>query len=93
MSVKPIGPLRARVIEHMTVRNFVPDTQREYIRAAKKSAAFLKCSADTATAEELRFFFKVTVGKPEGTRHLAFVYEPRKLRRVLPPDDVNRFDK
>ena len=114
MSVKPISPLRARMIEDMTVRNFVPDTQREYIRAVKKLAAFLKRSPDTATAEELRafqvhltetgtppptmnatvtalrFFFKVTVGKLEVTRHLAFVYEPRKLPRVLPPDDVLR---
>ena len=42
MSVKPISPLRARMVEDMTVRNFVPDTQREYIRAVKKLAAFLK---------------------------------------------------
>lgn len=114
MSVKPISPLRARMVEDMTVRHFVPDTQREYIRAVKKLAAFLKRSPDTATAEELRafqvhltetgtppptmnatvtalrFFFKVTVGKLEVTRHLAFVYEPRKLPRVLPPDDVLR---
>lgn len=114
MSVKPISPLRARMVEDMTVRNFVPDTQREYIRAVKKLAAFLKRPPDTATAEELRafqvhlseagtppptmnatvtalrFFFKVTVGKPVVTRNLAFVYEPRKLPRVLPPDDVLR---
>ena len=56
MSVKPISPLRARMVEDMTVRNFVPDTQREYIRAVKKLAAFLKRSPDTATAEELRAF-------------------------------------
>ena len=30
MSDKPISPLRARMIQDMTVRNFVPDTQREY---------------------------------------------------------------
>jgi site-specific recombinase XerD len=111
---KPISALRARMIQDMTVRNFVHDTQREYIRAVKKLAAFLGRSPDTATAEELRafqvhltdigtnpptinatvtalrFFFKVTVDKPETTRHLVFVYEPRKLPRVLPPDDVAR---
>lgn len=114
MSEKPISPLRARMLEDMTVRNFVPATQREYIRAVKKLAAFLKRSPDTATAEELRafqvhlsesgakpgvinatvtalrFFFNVTVGKAETTRLLAFVYEPRKLPRVLPPEDVLR---
>ena len=114
MSEKPISPLRARMIEDMTVRNFVPATQREYIRAVKKLAAFLKRSPDTATADDLRafqvhlsetgakpgvinatvtalrFFFNVTVGKPETTRLLAFVYEPKKLPRVLPPEDVLR---
>ena len=105
MSTTPISPLRARMIQDMTVRNFVPDTQREYIRAVKKLAAFLGRSPDTATAEDLRafqlhltqtganpptinatvtalrFFFKVTVDRPETTRHLVCVFEPRKLPR------------
>ena len=38
---RPISALRARMIQDMTVRNFVHDTQREYIRAVKKLAAFL----------------------------------------------------
>jgi integrase/recombinase XerD len=114
MSEKPISPLRARMMQDMAVRNFVPDTQREYIRAVKKLAAFLGRSPDTATAEDLRgfqvhltqaganpptinatvtalrFFFKVTLDRPETTRHLVFVFEPRKLPRVLPPEDVLR---
>ena len=114
MSTTPISPLRARMIQDLTVRNFVPDTQREYIRAVKKLAAFLGRSPDTATAEDLRafqlhltqtganpptinatvtalrFFFKVTVDRPETTRHLVFVFEPRKLPRVLPPEDILR---
>ena len=32
----------------------------------------------------------MTVDKPETTRRLVFVYEPRKLPRVLPPEDVLR---
>jgi site-specific recombinase XerD len=114
MTTKAISPLRQRMINDMSVRNFVPDTQREYIRAVKNLTIFLKRSPDTATAEELRafqlhmteagvrpptinatvtalrFFFKVTVDKPETTRHLVFVYEPRKLPRILPPEDVLR---
>ena len=114
MSDQPISPLRVRMIQDMTVRNFVPDTQREYIRAVKKLAAFLGRSPGTATAEDLRafqlhltqtgtnpptinatvtalrFFFKVTLDRPETTRHLVFVFEPRKLPRVLPPEDVLR---
>ena len=111
---KPISPLRARMIEDMTVRNFTADTQREYIRAVKKLTAFLKRLPDTATAEELRafqlhltktgttpptmnatvtalrFFFKVTLDRPETARFLVFVHEPRKLPRVLPAEDVLR---
>jgi len=112
---KPISPLRARMIEDMTVRNFGAATQREYIRAVKKLACFLHGrSLDTATAEELRafqlhltktganpptmnatvtalrFFFKTALDQPETTRHLVFVHEPRKLPRVLSPEEVLR---
>ena len=109
-----ITPLRARMLEDMRLRNFTPDTQREYIRAVKRLAAFLKRSPDSASADELRafqlhltdtgtsaptmnatlvslrFFFKVTADKPETTRHLVFVHEPKKLPRMLPPEDVLR---
>jgi integrase/recombinase XerD len=111
---KPISPLRTRMIEDMTVRNFAAGTQREYIRAVKKLAGFIERSPDTAAAEELRafqlhltktgttpptmnatvtalrFFFKVTLDRPETTRHLVFVHEPRKLPRVLPAEEVLR---
>jgi site-specific recombinase XerD len=43
-----------------------------------------------ATVTALRFFFKVTLDRPETTRHLVFVYEPRKLPHVLSPEDVLR---
>jgi hypothetical protein len=41
-----------------------------------------------ATVTVPRFFFKVTLDRPEMTRHLVFVYEPRKLPRVLSPEEV-----
>ena len=56
MSEKPISPLRRRMLDDMSVRRFTPDTQREYIRAVKRLAAFLGRSPDTATPEELRAF-------------------------------------
>src|SRR5258708_2626154 len=56
MSEKPISPLRQRMLDDMSVRKFTPDTQREYIRAVKRLAAFLRRSPDTATPEELRSF-------------------------------------
>ena len=43
-----------------------------------------------ATVTALRFFFRVTLDRPETTRHLVFVYEPRKLPRVLSTEEVLR---
>jgi integrase/recombinase XerD len=56
MTDECISPLRRRMIEDMTVRNFADDTQRHYIRAVKALATFLGRSPDTATAEDLRVF-------------------------------------
>lgn len=56
MTDKYISPLRRRMIEDMTVRNFAPKTQHDYIRAVTKLARFLGRSPDTATAEDLRRF-------------------------------------
>ena len=114
MTETATSPLRQRMIDDMRMRNFSPDTQREYIRAVKRLAAYLGRSTATATAEDLRafqlhltetgvrpptinatvtalrFFFKVTLDTPETTRHLVFVHEPRKLPRVLTPEEVLR---
>jgi len=114
MSKKPISPLRRRMIEDMSVRNFAAKTQSEYIRAVKKLADFLGWSPARATPEDLRrfqlhltedgvrpptmngtvtalrFFFKVTLDRPETTRYLAFVREPRKIPVVLSEEEVER---
>jgi len=114
MSEKPISPLRQRMIEDMTVRNFVEKTRNDYIRQVKTFTAFLGRSPDTATAEDLRrfqlhqtrtgvhppsingsvaalrFFFTVTLDRPEMARHLTLVREPRKMPAVLSPEDVAR---
>jgi site-specific recombinase XerD len=56
MTPEAISPLRQRMIEDMTVRNFAWDTQRNYIRAVKNLTVFLGRSPDTAAAEDLRLF-------------------------------------
>jgi site-specific recombinase XerD len=38
----------------------------------------------------LRFFFTVTLDRPEMARHLTFVREPRKMPAVLSPEEVAR---
>jgi integrase/recombinase XerD len=55
-SPHPISPLRARMIEDMTVRGFKGDTRRDYVRHVRAFAAFIGRSPDTATAEDLRLF-------------------------------------
>ena len=114
MSEKPISPLRQRMIEDMTVRNFVEKTRNDYIRQVKTFTAFLGRSPDQAIPEDLRrfqlhqtragvrppsingsvaalrFFFTVTLDRPEMARHLIFVREPRKIPAVLSPEEVAR---
>ena len=114
MSEKPISPLRRRMIEDMTVRNFVEKTRNDYIRHVRTFTAFLGRSPDTAMPEDLRrfqlhqtqtgvrapsingsvaalrFFFTVTLDRPEMARQLTFVREPRKIPAVLSPEEVTR---
>lgn len=56
MSERPISPLRQRMIEDMSVRNFGDKTRNDYIRHVRIFTAFLGRSPDTATAEDLRRF-------------------------------------
>jgi len=55
-SQRPVSPLRARMIEDMTVRGFNEHTRRDYVRHVRAFAAFIGRSPDTATAEDLRLF-------------------------------------
>src|SRR2546429_5279338 len=107
MSEKPISPLRQRMIEDMSVRNFGEKTRNDYIRHVKTFTAFIGRSPDTATAEDLRrfqlhqtqtgmqppsingavaamrFFFTVTLDRPDLARRLTITREPRRLPAVL----------
>src|ERR1700736_4590260 len=106
-SPQPISPLRARMIEDMSVRGFKEDTRRDYVRQVRAFAAFIGRSPDTATAEELRlfqlhqtqsglqppsinsavsalrFFFTVTLDRPDLARRLTVQECARLLVRVL----------
>jgi hypothetical protein len=56
----------------MNMRRFVPDTQREYIRAVKKLASFLGRSPDSATPESNMSISmgEVSLKRPDGAAHL-----------------------
>src|SRR5260370_35851724 len=49
-----ISPLRRRMIENRTVRNFVAKTQTDYIRRVKNFAIFLGRPPDRASREDVR---------------------------------------
>ena len=113
-SREAISPLRRRMLEDMTVRNFVEKTRKDYIRHVKSFALFLGRSPDMARPEDLRrfqlhqretgvqapsmnasvaalrFFFTVTLDRPDMARHLTIVRQPRKLPVVLSPEEVAR---
>ena len=52
----PTSPLRARMIEDMTVRGFNEQTRQHYVRHVRSFAAFIRRSPDTATEEDVRRF-------------------------------------
>ena len=111
-SPRPISPLRARMIEDMSVRGFKDDTRRDYVRHVRSFAAFIGRSPDTATAEDLRlfqlhqtqsglrppsinsavsalrFFFTVTLERPDLARRLTVVPYPRRIPTVLSVEEV-----
>jgi len=111
-SLRPVSPLRARVIEDMTVHGFNEHTLRDYVRHVRSFAAFIGRSPDTATAEDLRlfqlhqtqsgmqppsvnnavsalrFFFTVTLDRPDLSRRLTVVPQPRRIPAVLSVEEV-----
>lgn len=54
MTNKAISPLRQRMIEDMTIRNFAAKTQKDYIRHVKNFSVFFGRSPDNATSEDIR---------------------------------------
>src|SRR6202040_2783299 len=50
----------------------------------------VQASSMNSAVSGLRFFFGVTLDRPDMERHLTFVSEPRKLPVVLSPEEVAR---
>ena len=100
MSNKPISDLRRRMLADMTIRSFSDKTKHDYIHHVETLAAFLGRSPDTVTGDDLRRFqlHQVEQGaqpsklnsKADLTHQLARAHYPRKLPRILSPDEVAR---
>ncbi|MGH7732382.1 MAG: tyrosine-type recombinase/integrase [Gemmatimonadales bacterium] len=54
MTPEPVSPLRRRMIEDMTIRQFGPKTQHDYVRVVADFTRFLGRSPDQAEPEDLR---------------------------------------
>ena len=55
-TIKPVSPLRQRMLDDMAMRKLKPQTQIGYIRAVRKLSQFLGRSPVQATPEDLRRF-------------------------------------
>src|SRR6202795_1871417 len=111
-SPQAISPMRARMIEDMSVYGFNERTRGHYVRHVRAFAAFIRRSSDTATAEDvrlfqlhqtrsgvqppsingavsaLRFFFTVTLDRPDLARRLTVVPYPPRIPTVLSAEEV-----
>jgi len=102
-SLRAVSPLRARMIEDMSVRGFSEKTRHDYVQKVRAFAAFIGRSPDTATAEDLRLFqlhqtqsgmqppsinSTVTLDRPDLARRLTVVPYPRRIPAVLSVEEV-----
>jgi site-specific recombinase XerD len=54
MPIEPVSPLRQRMIEDMTIRQFGAKTQNDYVRVVRDFTRFLGRSPDLGKADDLR---------------------------------------
>lgn len=54
--MKPISPLRQRMIEDMTIRNLSPATQRSYLHAVSKLSRYFGRAPDRVELDDVRAF-------------------------------------
>jgi integrase/recombinase XerD len=92
MTTPPITPLRARMIEDMTIRGFGEKVRADYLRHVQALARFLSRAPDTATAEDLRRFqlHQAEAGAGAPTRNSAVSALRFFFARTLDRPDLAR---
>ena len=78
----------ATFLEHSAATAEAEDVRRYRLHLTASGAGTPKINATVAA---LRFFFKVTLDRPDLVKHLSFIHEPRKVPVVLSPEEVARF--
>ena len=114
MTVEAVHPLRRRMVEDMTIRNFDPRTQQSYLRSVRSCCRYCDRTPTELTFEDvrryqlhlvqcglapasvngamvaLRFFFRVTLKRPEALDYIPIAREPQRLPVVLTQPEVAR---
>ncbi len=114
MPEEAIHPLRRRMIEDMTIRNFDQRTQQSYIRSVRTCCRYCDRTPAELTFEDirryqlhltqcglspasingamvaLRFFFRVTLKRPDAVDYIPIVRQPQRLPVVLTQEEVAR---
>lgn len=114
MTVEAVHPLRRRMVEDMTIRNFDPHTQQSYLRAVRTCCRYCDRTPRELTFEDvrqyqlhlvqcglapasingamvaLRFFFRVTLKRPDAVDYIPIVRQPQRLPVVLTQTEVAR---
>ncbi|MDR3510179.1 MAG: site-specific integrase [Caulobacteraceae bacterium] len=112
MTEEAINPLRRRMIEDMTIRNFDERTQQSYLRSVRSCCRYCDRRPAELTFEDvrryqlhltqcglapasingamvaLRFFFRVTLKRPEAIDYIPIVRQPQRLPVVMTPAEV-----
>jgi site-specific recombinase XerD len=107
-------PLRQRLIDDLTLRNYSPRTVEAYVAAVVKLTRHFRRAPDQLAPEQvrhfqlqlvaqrvsfsqlnqvtagLRFFYAITLGRPDVVHHIAYSKRPKKLPTILAPDEVTR---
>src|SRR6266446_4285724 len=77
-SPRPVSALRARMIEDMTVRGF----------QLHQTQSGMQPPSINSSVSALRFFFTVTLDRPDLARRLTVVRQPRRLPAVLSVEEI-----
>jgi integrase/recombinase XerD len=112
MTEEAINPLRRRMIEDMTIRNFDERTQQSYLRSVRSCCRYCDRRPTELTFEDvrqyqlhltqsglapasingamvaLRFFFRVTLKRPEAIDYIPIIRQPQRLPVVMTPQEV-----
>jgi integrase/recombinase XerD len=83
-----------RAKDFVTFLGLSPDTAKsEEVRGFRLYLASSGAGTPkiNAMVSALRFFFNVTLDRPDLAKHLSFMHEPRKVPIVLSPEEVARF--